>query len=100
MSDPAAAGPRGSGRALREQPRYNPLSFLLPRQDGFRARRVLNIVERCLTISLRDISEQQVMRKRPYVSKEMCIPVVRSPIRAEWTSLAGDSCESSRFPIS
>jgi hypothetical protein len=23
MSDPAAAGPRGSGRALREQPRYN-----------------------------------------------------------------------------
>ncbi len=27
--------------------------------------------------------EQQVMRKRPYVSKEMCIRVVRSPIRAE-----------------
>lgn len=24
MSDPAAAGPRGSGQALREQPRYNP----------------------------------------------------------------------------
>src|SRR4029077_6614884 len=55
--------------------------------------------------------EQQVMRKRPYVSKEMCIRVVRSPIRAELqendryrlgaerTSLADDSCESSRFPI-
>jgi hypothetical protein len=28
-------------------------------------------------------SEQQVMRKRPYVSKEMCIRVVRSHIRAE-----------------
>jgi hypothetical protein len=28
MSDPAAAGPRGSGRALREQLRYNAFSFI------------------------------------------------------------------------
>jgi hypothetical protein len=27
--------------------------------------------------------ENQVMRKRPYLSKDMCIRIVRSPIRAE-----------------
>jgi len=27
--------------------------------------------------------EDQVLRKRPYLTKDMCIRVVRSPIRAE-----------------
>jgi hypothetical protein len=55
--------------------------------------------------------ENQVIRKRPYLTKDMCIRIVRSPVRVELqgtivivfgaglTSSTGVSCESSRFPI-
>jgi len=49
----------------------------------FRRCCVLNILDACLTISLRHIFENQVMRKRPYLTKDMCIRILRSPIRAE-----------------
>jgi hypothetical protein len=41
------------------------------------------MLDECLIISLPHILKNQVLRKRPYLTKEMCIRVVRSPIGAE-----------------